>query len=108
MEEAVEQDPANENAWAFLGELSLLAFLFNQSTRGNPMIQGLKCAHTALRINPLSQHAHITLGMANIFSITNRRVWNPWNMRLIESECFGVDWYYRMFNDQRRRIQPGN
>lgn len=67
MEDAVEQDPTNENAWAFLGELSLLAFLFNQSTRGNPMIQGLKCAHNALKINPLSQHAHITLGMANIF-----------------------------------------
>jgi TolB-like protein len=67
MEDAVEQDPANENAWAFLGELALLAFLFNQSTRGTPTIQGLKCAHNALKINPLSQHAHITLGMANIF-----------------------------------------
>jgi len=67
MEDAVEQDPANENAWAFLGELSLLAFLFNQSIRGTPRIQGLKCAHNALKINPLSQHAHVTLGMANIF-----------------------------------------
>jgi adenylate cyclase len=67
MEDAVEQDPANENAWAFLGELSLLSLIFNQSTRGNPIIQGLKCAHNALRINPLSQHAHVTLGMTNIF-----------------------------------------
>ncbi len=67
MEDAVEQNASNENAWAFLGELSLLAFLFNQPARGNPMIQGLKCAQNALKINPLSQHAHITMGMAYIF-----------------------------------------
>ncbi len=67
MELAVEQNPANENAWSFLGQLSLLAFLFNHSTRGNPFMLGLKCAHNALKINPLSQHAHTTLGMANIF-----------------------------------------
>ncbi len=67
MESAVEQNPANDSAWSFLGQLALLAFLFNQSTKGNPIILGLKCAHNALKINPLSQHAHITLGMANIF-----------------------------------------
>ena len=67
MELAVEQNPANENAWSFLGQLVLLAFLFNHSTKGNPRMLGLKCAHNALKINPLSQHAHATLGMANIF-----------------------------------------
>ncbi len=67
MELAVEQNPANENAWSFMGQLALLAFLFNHSTRGNPFMLGLKCAHNALKINPLSQHAHTTLGMANIF-----------------------------------------
>ncbi len=72
MEEAVVQYPSNEMAWAFLGELSLLAFLFNQNTRENPLIQGLRCARTALKINPLSQEAHITLGLANIF-LNNRQ-----------------------------------
>jgi TolB-like protein len=67
METAVDQDPLNDLAWAFLGELSLLAFLFNQKTRENPLICALKCAHTSLKINPLSQQGHITLGMANIF-----------------------------------------
>jgi len=67
MESAVEQDPSNEIAWAFLGELSLLAFLFNQSTRENPLILGLRCARTSLKINPLSVQGHITLGLANIF-----------------------------------------
>jgi TolB-like protein len=67
MEYAIEQDPLNDVAWAFLGELSLLSILFQQTTKGNPMVQGFKCAHKALKINPLSQHAHITLGMANIF-----------------------------------------
>jgi TolB-like protein len=67
MEYAIAQDPLNDVAWAFLGELSLLSILFQQSTKGNPLVQGFKCAHKALKINPLSQHAHITLGMANIF-----------------------------------------
>jgi TolB-like protein len=67
MELAVEQNAANENAWSFLGQLALLSFLFSHSTRGNPFMLGLKCAHNALKINPLSQHAHYTLGMANIF-----------------------------------------
>jgi TolB-like protein len=67
MELAVEENPANENAWSFLGQLALLSFLFSHSTRGNPFMLGLKCAHNALKINPLSQHAHYTLGMANIF-----------------------------------------
>ncbi len=67
MELTVEQNPANENAWSFLGQLALLAFLFNQPVKGIPIILGLKSAHNALKINPLNQHAHITLGMANIF-----------------------------------------
>jgi TolB-like protein len=67
MELAVEENPANENAWSFLGQLALLSFLFSHSTRGNPFMLGLKCAHNALKINPLSQNAHYTLGMANIF-----------------------------------------
>jgi TolB-like protein len=67
MELAVDQDSSNEVAWAFLGELSLLSILFHQSTKGNPLLYAYKCAHKALKINPVSQHAHITLGMANIF-----------------------------------------
>jgi TolB-like protein len=72
MEEAVVKNPSNEIAWAFLGELSLLAFLFNQPTKENPLIQGLKCARTALKLNPLSQEAQITMGMANFF-MNNRQ-----------------------------------
>lgn len=64
---AVEEHPDNEIAWAFLGQLSLLAFLFNHSLKENPLIQGLKCARRALKINPLSQLAYISLGMAQIF-----------------------------------------
>jgi TolB-like protein len=67
MEYAIEQDQLNDIAWAFLGELSLLSSLFQQTTKGNPLVQGFKCAHRAIKINPLSQHAHITLGIANIF-----------------------------------------
>jgi TolB-like protein len=67
MEYTVEHDPLNEMAWAFFGELSLLAFLFNQTTRENPLISGLRCAHMSLKINPLSQHGQITLGLAYIF-----------------------------------------
>jgi TolB-like protein len=67
MEHAIEQDSSNEVAWAFLGELSLLSILFHQSAKGNPLVFGFKCAHKALKLNPNSQHAHLTLGMANIF-----------------------------------------
>jgi TolB-like protein len=67
MEQAVELEPVNEIAWAFFGKLSLLAFLFNQPIRENPLIQGLRCARISLKINPLSQHGHIALAMANIF-----------------------------------------
>ena len=72
MEEVVEKNPSNEIAWAFFGELSLLAFLFNQTTKENPLIQGLRCARTALKLNPLSQEAQITMGMANFF-MNNRQ-----------------------------------
>ena len=68
MEEAVVQNPSNEIAWAFLGELSLLAFLFNQTTQENPLIQGLRCARTALKLNPLSQDGHITHGHGKFIS----------------------------------------
>jgi adenylate cyclase len=67
MEFAVEQNPSNEIAWAFYGELSLLAYLFDQFTRENPLIQSLRSIRTALKINPLSQHGNIALAMANIF-----------------------------------------
>lgn len=67
MEHAIELDPTNEIAWAFLGELSLLSILFHQSAKGNALVYGFKCAHKALKLNPVSQHAHLTLGMANIF-----------------------------------------
>jgi TolB-like protein len=72
MEYAVEQNPSNEIAWAFYGELSLLAFLFDQTTKEKPLIQGLRSARTALKINPLSQHGNITLALANIF-LNNRQ-----------------------------------
>ena len=67
MEEAVIQNPSNEIAWAFLGELYLLAFLFNQPTPENPLIMGVRCARTALKLNPLSQEGHITQGLAYLF-----------------------------------------
>jgi adenylate cyclase len=67
MESATKQNPKDELAWAFYGQLSLLAFLFEQPTRENPEIQGLRYARTALRINPHSQHGYIALAMAHIF-----------------------------------------
>jgi tetratricopeptide (TPR) repeat protein len=67
MQCAVQENPLNETAWAFLGELSLLAFLFNQATKESPLSEAWKCARTALNINPLSQLGHITMGMVNIF-----------------------------------------
>jgi len=67
MENAVEKDHANDMVWAFLGELSLVAFLFQQTTRENPILKAFRCAQMALKLNPLSQHGYITLGMAHIF-----------------------------------------
>ncbi|MEJ0082742.1 MAG: hypothetical protein WDM78_17720 [Puia sp.] len=49
-----------------------MSFLFEQSTDENPMVQGVRTARAALKINPLSQHGHITLAMAHI-SIHNRQ-----------------------------------
>jgi TolB-like protein len=72
MEYATEKNPSDELAWAFLGQLSLLAFLFEQPTSENPVVQGLRTARTALKINPLSQHGHIALAMAHI-SLHNRQ-----------------------------------
>ncbi|HEX3767705.1 MAG TPA: hypothetical protein VHT72_04975, partial [Puia sp.] len=68
MQQSVERNPSDELAWAFLGQLSLMAFLFDQSTPEDPVVYGLKTARTALKINPLSQHGHITLAMAYFFS----------------------------------------
>jgi len=66
MQHATEKNPSDELAWAFLGQLSLMAFLFEQVTEENPVVQGLRTARTALKINPVSQHAHIALAMAHI------------------------------------------
>lgn len=67
MEAMVDKDPLNDMAWSFLGQLSLMAVLFNHNSNGNPLIQGLRYSRKALKINPLSQHGYITLGMAQIF-----------------------------------------
>ena len=67
MQHAVIHEPGNEMAWAFFGELSLVAFLFKQKTEETPVLLALRCAQTSLKINPLSQHGYITLAMANIF-----------------------------------------
>jgi TolB-like protein len=72
MQNATEKNPSDELAWAFLGQLSLLAFLFEQPTGENPVVQGLRTARTALKINSLSQHGHIALAMAHI-SLHNRQ-----------------------------------
>ena len=72
MQYAIEKNPSDELAWAFFGQMSLLAFLFEQPTSENPIVQGLRSARTALKINPLSQHGHITLAMAHI-SLHNRQ-----------------------------------
>jgi TolB-like protein len=66
MEYAVEQNPSDEMAWAFYGQLSLLAFLFNQNTRESPVVLGLRSARLSLKINPRSQYGHIALAMAYI------------------------------------------
>jgi TolB-like protein len=67
MQYAIEKNPWDELAWAFLGQLSLMSFLFEQPTTENPVVQGVRTARTALKINPLSQHGHIALAMAHIF-----------------------------------------
>jgi TolB-like protein len=72
MQQAVEKNPSDELGWAFLGQLSLMAFLFDQSIPEDPVVQGLRTARTALKINPFSQHAHIALAMAHI-SLHNRQ-----------------------------------
>ncbi len=66
MESLVDSDPSNDIAWSFLGQLSLMSVLFNHTTRENPMILGLRYSRKSLKINPLSQHGFITLGMAHI------------------------------------------
>jgi TolB-like protein len=66
MEYAVERNPADELAWAFYGQLSLLAFLFNENTRESPVVQGLRSARVSLRINPHSQYGHLALALAYI------------------------------------------
>jgi len=72
MQYTIEKNPSDELAWSFLGQLSLLAFLFEQPVGENPVVQGLRTARTALKINPLSQHGHIALAMAHI-SLQNKR-----------------------------------
>jgi len=72
MQYTIEKNPSDELAWAFIGQLSLLAFLFEHPTTENPVVMGLRAARTALKINPLSQHAHIALAMAHL-SLQNRR-----------------------------------
>jgi len=72
MQYAIEKNPSDELAWAFSGQLSLLAFLFDQPTNENPIVQGLRNARVALKINPRSQHGHVALAMAHI-SIHNRQ-----------------------------------
>ena len=67
METAVETNPYHDMAWSFLGQLSLLAVLFKYSTSENPLILCLRCARRALKINPLSHHGYLTLGLAQIF-----------------------------------------
>ncbi len=67
MDCAVKENPLNDTAWAFLGELYLQAFLFNQSIGNNPQAEALNCARMALKINPLSQFGHMAMGMVNIF-----------------------------------------
>ena len=87
MESAVELNPFNDMAWSFLGQLSLLGVLFNHKSRENPSILGLRYARKALKINPLSQHGFITLGMTQIFldnrqegldALENARKLNPY------------------------------
>jgi adenylate cyclase len=71
MERLIEQNPVNETAHALLGDLSLLAFLFEHPYQENPHILGLRYACKALKINPLSQYGHVSLAMAHIF-LNNR------------------------------------
>jgi adenylate cyclase len=86
MESAVESDPFNDVAWSFLGQLSLMAGLFNQRTLEDPLALCLRYARRALNLNPSSQHGYITLAMAQIFidnkqasleSLENARRINP-------------------------------
>jgi tetratricopeptide (TPR) repeat protein len=66
MEYTIEKNPSDGLAWAFYGQLALLAFLFEQTSDENPLQQGLQSVRTALKINPQSQHSQIALAMAHI------------------------------------------
>ncbi len=50
MEEAVVQNPSNEIAWAFLGELNLLAFLFNQTTARESADYGCQMCPDSIKV----------------------------------------------------------
>jgi TolB-like protein len=68
MELAVKQDPEYELAWAFLGQLYLQGYLFQDGLQQQLHASelGLQCALKALEIDPLCQQAYITLAFANI------------------------------------------
>ncbi len=67
MDAAVKENPEYGIAWAYLGEFYLHGHLFDHSMKEDPILQGLNCAHKALKIDPNCQQAYITLAWANIY-----------------------------------------
>jgi TolB-like protein len=67
MDLAVKENPDYEIAWACLGEFYLHGHLFHHNFTEDPILLGLQCAHRALKINPRSAPAYITLAWANLY-----------------------------------------
>ena len=67
MDLAVKENPEYDLAWAWLGEFFLHSHLFRYPFKENSILMGMDCAHKALRLNPRSVHAYITLAWANLY-----------------------------------------
>jgi tetratricopeptide (TPR) repeat protein len=63
---AVKVAPDYALAWSVLGFIYLSALASGYSLVENPAKEALRCALTALKINPECQHAYLTLGFAHL------------------------------------------
>ncbi len=66
---SVKVDPGYALGWAVLGEIYVAGFFMGYKTDNveNVIEEGLKCGKTALKIDPLCQHAYQTIALANLF-----------------------------------------
>jgi len=73
IELAVKLDPEYALAWAYLADMYMdgVAVGFKNNI-ANPLEEAMKCAHRAIEIDPLCQHAYWALTWINLF-LHNRR-----------------------------------